>query len=101
MAPGLVGAWEVWGVRTIRELREAQGWTQLRLAIEVGVTPVTVYNWERGRYEPKASQFRALARALGVSMDDIALPGDVGRQDTDQGMGGRVTGRRSRRVGDA
>ena len=88
-------------MRTIRELREARGWTQLRLAIEVGVTPVTVYNWERGRYEPKASQFRALARVLGVSMDDIALPGDVGRQDTDPDTGRPVIGRRSGGVGDA
>lgn len=101
VTPGLVGVGEVWIVRTIRELREARGWTQLRLAIEVGVTPVTVYNWERGRYEPKASQFRALARALGVSMDDIALPGDLGRQDTDQDTGGHVSGRRSGRVRDA
>jgi transcriptional regulator with XRE-family HTH domain len=60
-------------VKTIRELREERGWTQLELAIEVGVTPATVYNWERGRYEPKVSQFRALARAFGVSMDDIEL----------------------------
>ena len=87
-------------MRTIRELREARGWTQLRLAIEVGVTPVTVYNWERGRYEPKASQFRALARALGVSMDNIALPGDAGRRDPDRDTGGHVAGRGSGRAGD-
>lgn len=60
-------------MRTIRELREERGWTQLELAITLGVTPVTVYNWERGRYEPKVSQFRALARAFDISMDDIAL----------------------------
>ncbi len=86
-------------MRTIRELREARGWTQLRLAIEVGVTPVTVYNWERGRYEPKASQFRALARALGVSMDDIALPGDVGRRDPDRDTDANVTGNGRARTG--
>ncbi len=60
-------------MKTIRELREKRGWTQLELAIKLGVTPVTVYNWERGKYEPKVSQFRALARAFGVSMDGIAL----------------------------
>jgi transcriptional regulator with XRE-family HTH domain len=60
-------------LKTIRELREARGWTQLRLAIELGVTPVTIYNWERGKYEPKVSQFRALAGIFGVSMDEIAL----------------------------
>lgn len=60
-------------LQTIRDLREERGWTQLRLANELGVTPVTIYNWERGRYEPKVSQFRALAKAFGVSMDEIAL----------------------------
>jgi transcriptional regulator with XRE-family HTH domain len=60
-------------VKTIRELREGQGWTQLELANKLGVTPATVYNWERGRYEPSASKLRALAGAFGVSMDDIAL----------------------------
>ncbi|HMM42007.1 MAG TPA: helix-turn-helix transcriptional regulator, partial [Thermomicrobiales bacterium] len=50
---------------------EAAGLTQFELAVKVGVTPATVYNWERGRYEPKATQLRALARVFDVSMDDI------------------------------
>ncbi len=60
-------------MRTIRELREARGWTRLELAMKLGVTPGTVYNWERGKNEPKATQFRALAEALGVSMEEIDL----------------------------
>lgn len=58
-------------MKTIRALREERGWTQLELANKLSVTPATVYNWERGRYEPKASQLRALARVFGVSMDEI------------------------------
>ena len=58
-------------MKTIRQLREERSWTQLDLAYKVGVTPATVYNWERGKYEPKASQLRALAHAFEVSMDDI------------------------------
>ncbi len=58
-------------MKTIRDLREAAGLTQLELAVRVGVTPSAVYNWERGRNEPKATQLRALSRALGVPMDDI------------------------------
>ena len=58
-------------MQTIRQLREAAGLTQFELAVKVGVTPATVYNWERGRYEPKATQLRALARVFDVSMDDI------------------------------
>ena len=68
--------------RTIRELREAQGWTQLELANKLGVTPTTVYTWERGKFDPRASQLRKLAVAFGVSMDDIALADDEG---SDQG----------------
>jgi putative transcriptional regulator len=64
-------------MKTIRALREAAGMTQLELAIRVGVTPVTVYNWERGRHELKASQLRALARVFGVSMDEIDFEGPM------------------------
>ncbi len=60
-------------MKTIRELRDERGWTQLELANRLGVTPSTVYNWERGRYEPKVSQLRAMARLFGVSSDDIEL----------------------------
>jgi putative transcriptional regulator len=63
-------------MKTIRELREDRGWTQLQLANKLGVTPVTVYNWERGRYEPAASMFRRIAREFAVSMDDIRLVGE-------------------------
>ena len=60
-------------MKTIRELREAHGWTQLQLANRLGVTPATIYNWESGRYEPRVTQLRELARAFDVTMDDIAL----------------------------
>ena len=63
-------------MRTIRRLREERGWTQLEVAYRLGVTPVTIYNWERGRTEPRASQLRQLARLFGVSMDDMALEGE-------------------------
>ncbi len=69
-------------MRTIRQLREELGWTQLQLAIKLGVTPVTVYNWERGKFEPKASQLRALARAFGVSMDEIDFEGGQRKEDS-------------------
>jgi len=60
-------------MQTIRALRQERGWTQLELANRLHVTPATVYNWERGKYEPTASMFRRIAQAFGVSMDDIAL----------------------------
>ncbi len=60
-------------MKTIRELRTERRWSQLELANRVGVTPSTIYNWERGRFEPKATQLRAVARAFGVGSDDIEL----------------------------
>jgi transcriptional regulator with XRE-family HTH domain len=60
-------------MKTIRQLREEHNLTQLALANKLGVTPSTIYNWEAGRFEPKAMQLRAVARAFGVSSDDIEL----------------------------
>ncbi len=64
---------ESMGLRTIRELREARGWSQFELGTRLGVTPNTVYNWERGRNEPRVTQLRALAQAFGVAMEEIAV----------------------------
>lgn len=61
---------------TIRELRERQGMTQVDLAFALKVTPSTVYNWEKGRAEPRAAQVRAMAQIFGVSMDAIAFEAD-------------------------
>ena len=60
-------------MKTIRELREEKGWTQLQLANAIGVTPASIFNWERGKYEPRIKQLRDLASAFGVRMDEIAL----------------------------
>jgi len=62
-------------MQTIRELRTARGWSQLELAYRLGVTPSTVYTWEKGRAEPSASMLRKIATVFEVSMDDIAIPG--------------------------
>jgi transcriptional regulator with XRE-family HTH domain len=68
-------------VKTIRQLREQHGWTQLELSNKLSVTPSTVYNWERGTYEPTASKLRQIAQAFGVSMDDIQIeiPAEQGK----------------------
>ncbi len=59
--------------KTIRELREEREWTQAEFAFHLGVTPSSVYAWEAGKSEPKASQVRAIAKLCGVSMDVIAF----------------------------
>lgn len=60
-------------MKTIKELREDRGWTQLELANRLGVTPSTIYNWERGRFEPRLGQARDLARELGVRLDELVF----------------------------
>jgi len=61
--------------KTVRELREAKGITPVQIAAHMGVALATVYNWEAGKHEPRASQLRELARLFGVSMEEIAIPG--------------------------
>lgn len=67
-------------MHTIRDLREAAGLTREELAERISVSTQAVYYWEQGRKDGKvgisARQLRSLARVFGVSMDDIALPGD-------------------------
>ncbi len=58
---------------TIRDLRTERGWSQQDLAVKLGVSASTVYNWERGRFEPTASKFKAIALAFGVPMESIDL----------------------------
>ncbi len=72
--------------RTLRELREAAGLTQLEVAYRLGVTPHTVYMWESGRREPLARVFLRLARLYGVSPFAIALPEEheAGRRGEEQ-----------------
>jgi len=66
-------------VKTIRQLREEKGLTQLQLAVAVGVTPSTIYTWESGRSEPKVRQLRKIAELFGVSSDEIALEEGEGK----------------------
>jgi len=53
--------------------RRALGLTQAVLARRLGVSRVTVHNWETGAYYPASFvQFQAWARALGETLE-IAL----------------------------
>jgi transcriptional regulator with XRE-family HTH domain len=55
----------------IRRLRQARGWSQMRLGLEAGLSAVSVCHWETGRCVPDSPRLAALARALGVSMDAL------------------------------
>jgi len=69
-------------MKTIKELRSEQGLTQLEVAYRIGVTPLSVSNWERGVSAPTVVKLRAIAELFGVSSDDIAL---VEREDSLEG----------------
>jgi DNA-binding XRE family transcriptional regulator len=60
-------------MKTIRALRQEQGWTQYELALKVGVHPQAVYLWESGRRTPQVPQMRKLGQVFGMCSDGIDL----------------------------
>lgn len=55
----------------IAELRKARGMGQLEVAEALGVTQGAVAAWELGRNIPTADKLPALARLLGVKIEDL------------------------------
>jgi DNA-binding XRE family transcriptional regulator len=70
-------------MKTIREHRLEQDWTQFELALRVGVQPQTVYLWESGRRMPGVLQIRKLGQLFGICSDHIVL--ESGRTDVHTG----------------
>lgn len=63
-------------LQTISEWRVERGMTQQQLADAIGVSKQQISQWETGHRGIAARRLRDLAHALGVSMDDIVLPGE-------------------------
>jgi transcriptional regulator with XRE-family HTH domain len=57
---------------TLKEMREKAGLTQTQLAQKIGTSYTRVSDWERGVSSPSLHHFNLLARALEVSLDDLA-----------------------------
>jgi transcriptional regulator with XRE-family HTH domain len=55
----------------IRFLRKQKGFTQEQLANEVGIKRPLIGSYEEGRAEPRLNTLTALAKALGVTADDL------------------------------
>jgi transcriptional regulator with XRE-family HTH domain len=55
--------------------RDKKGWTQLELAITLGITPGAVAHWEQGRSLPKRDRLREVAGVLGTDIEWL-LTGD-------------------------
>jgi len=59
------------GENALRIYRNLRGLTQAALAEKAGVNRVTVAEIETGRKQGSVATLRALANALGVSLDDL------------------------------
>ncbi len=59
--------------KTIRELREARGWSQLDVAVRVRVSASAVHKWERGQVVPRPQHQQRLAALFGISVEELAL----------------------------
>lgn len=53
----------------LKEIREARGLSQRKLAEITGLHITTIGNYEINRREPKATQLKRLADALSVKME--------------------------------
>ncbi len=56
----------------LKRLRQAAGMSQPQLALAAGVPVGTLREWEQGRRLPSLRGFIAVARGLGVSLDELA-----------------------------
>lgn len=57
----------------LRRLRTAAGLTQQQLAVKAGLSVSVVVHLEGGRIpDPRMSTLKALAKALGVGLDELA-----------------------------
>jgi transcriptional regulator with XRE-family HTH domain len=57
----------------LAELRRQRGLTQEEVARRVHVSPRTVAAWESGASTPRQRNARALAKALGVTLNVLQL----------------------------
>lgn len=57
--------------QTIRKLRQERGISQSQLARKLNITPQAVSKWENGLASPDIELLPKLAKALGVSIDDL------------------------------
>ena len=55
--------------KTIAELRKSKGWTQVELAVKLGVSDKAVSKWESEGGFPEITQLPVLASIFDVSID--------------------------------
>jgi len=52
--------------RSVRAQRERLGFSAADYALLVGVSPLTIYNWEHGKTRPRQEQLAALVAVRGI-----------------------------------
>ena len=58
----------------LRQLRDARGWSQARLAELLGVSRQTINAIETGKYDPSLPLAFALARLFERRIEDVFFP---------------------------
>ncbi|MNM96379.1 hypothetical protein D3C81_1088550 [compost metagenome] len=58
----------------LRELRDAEGWSQGELAERLDVSRQTINALETGKYDPSLPLAFRIARLFGVRIEDIFFP---------------------------
>lgn len=59
---------------TLKAARVNAGYTQGEIAERMGVSNVTISNWEKGKKYPTLIQADALVRLYGITLNDIIIP---------------------------
>ncbi|MDT3329399.1 helix-turn-helix transcriptional regulator [Microbacterium sp. KSW-18] len=63
---------------TLPKLRQDRGWSQQRLADELGVSRQTIISIERGRFDPSLPLAFRIARLFETSIETVFEPDDAG-----------------------
>lgn len=67
---------------TLRDLREARGWSQRELAERSGVSRVVISQYETGAREPSFTAFNRLIEAVGHSLLVAPVRDDLATSET-------------------
>ena len=71
---------------TIRNLREASGFTQAELAQKIGVSSKTISKWETAKGLPDISLLQPLAQELGISVIELMNGEHITNKNTSANM---------------
>ena len=56
---------------SIRKAREDRGYSRERLARKAGISQITIFQWEHGKFSPTIELLWRVADALNISLDEL------------------------------